>query len=336
MTILATAEPRLTAEQQLDEPRSGAGALPPSMVERMTLILDAFPAPTTRLTLEQVALITRLPRSSAHRILDQLVKLSWLSHSSAGYALGARSLGLGGTGASHLELREAAAPVLHELQLRTGTVAHLAILDGADVRYLDKVGGRFATVVPSRVGGRAPAYCTALGKAMLAWLPAEAVELEIEPELRRHTSRTIADMAVLHQELARIRARNGLAFEHGECFANISCVAVAIRDVEGPIAAISLVGDARAAMERVAPLVVNAARDITRTLFPGPRLATPYDVAPRRGPRQASRPGQGRTDQPSSRPSRPAKAHQAGTPADADRWLPQTLERMMATTNTWF
>lgn len=259
-----------------DEKSTQAGSadrmgLPPSMVERMTLILDAFESPSTRLTLEQVARTTHLPRSTAHRILDQLVRLEWLAHSSFGYLLGSRSLGLGGSGGSHLELREAAAEALHELQIRTGLVVHLAVLDGGQVRYLDKVGGRFATVVPSRVGGRAPAHCTALGKAMLAWQSAEDVESQIVPALGRHTSRTICDMAMLHQEFSRIRARNGLAFERGECFAEISCVAAAVRGPEGPVAAISLVGDASTPLERVAPLVVEAARAVTRELFPAAR-----------------------------------------------------------------
>lgn len=329
MTILATGpESQLRVQEEPTGTRSESGALPPSMVERMTLILDAFPSPTTRLTLEQVARVTGLPRSTAHRILDQLVKLSWLAHSSAGYALGSRSLGLGGTGGSHLELRHAAAPVLHELQLRTGTVAHLGILDGADVRYLDKVGGRFAAAVPSRVGGRAPAHCTALGKAMLAWMPAEKVEAEFAADLRRHTSRTIADVALLHQELGRIRARNGLAFEHGECFADISCVAVAIRDSEGPIAAISLVGDARTPMERVAPLVVKAAADITRQLFAGTHPSTPPAPMPRRTGTAAT--CEHRIDAPTRKRAGAAPAEGSNT------WLPQTLERMMATTSAWF
>ncbi|WP_020660562.1 IclR family transcriptional regulator [Amycolatopsis benzoatilytica] len=266
MTVAAIGTGPLSTD---DAPVRG---LPPSMVERMTLILDAFDTPSTRLTLEQVARTTRLPRSTAHRILDQLVRLEWLSHSAFGYALGARALNLGGTGGNHLELREATAAVLHELQLRTGMVAHLAILDGSDVRYLDKVGGRFAATVPSRVGGRAPAQCTALGKAMLAWLPAEQVEDRIMPVLGRQTSRTICDLATLHRELGRIRDRNGLAFERGECFSDISCVAAAIRGPEGPEAAISLVGDAHTALERVAPLVVIAARQVTQELYPMLRL----------------------------------------------------------------
>ncbi len=253
------------------EPVAAAGArpdLPPSMVERMTLILDAFDGRSTRLTLEDVARRTHLPRSTAHRILDQLVRLSWLDHTPFGYRLGQRALGLGGRDGGFEEIRVAAAPLLHELQVKTGMVVHLAVLDGADVYYLDKVGGRFAAAVPSRVGGRAPAHSTALGKAMLAWLEPEQVDMQIGCAIGRLTSRTIGDLGTLHQELNRIRQRRGLAFERGECFAEIACVAAAIRGPEGPLASISLVGDARTPLEKVAPLVVDSARQVSLALHP--------------------------------------------------------------------
>ena len=242
---------------------------PPSMIERMTLILDAFNGPTARLTLEDVARRTRLPRSTAHRILDQLVKQRWLAHHSFGYGLGQRALGLGGQDGGHGKIREAAAPLLHELQITTGLVAHLAVLDDAEVFYLDKLGGRLAASVPSRVGGRAPAHCTALGKAMLAWLEPEQVDALLGENISRFTSRTIGELGTLHQELHRIRQRRGLAFERGESYPGIACVAAAIRGAEGPVAGISLVGDIRTPLENVAPLVVTAARETAQILFPG-------------------------------------------------------------------
>src|SRR3546814_16751343 len=101
----------MSAVEGVEVPQKNGRELPPSMVERMTLILDAFRGPTTRLTLEQVARATHLPRSTAHRILDQLVKLSWLEHTSFGYALGSRSLKLGDAGArGSNDMRAAAAP----------------------------------------------------------------------------------------------------------------------------------------------------------------------------------------------------------------------------------
>jgi len=250
-------------------PRSGAeqGVPPLSMVERVTLIMDSFERPHTRLTLHDVAHQTGLPRSTTHRILDQLVRLGWLDHTANGYGLGPRALGLGGREIEHGALRAAAAPRLHEIALQTGMVVHLAVLDGAEIYYLDKVGGRAAVDIPSRVGGRAAAHCTALGKALLAWLPPEGVDARYASVLDRCTARSIGDLDMLHQELGRIRRRNGLAFEHGECFPDIGCVAVALRGPEGPIGAISIVGHAHSVQERVAPLVVNAARAVTNDLF---------------------------------------------------------------------
>ncbi|WP_326017891.1 IclR family transcriptional regulator [Streptomyces endophyticus] len=247
---------------------SACRELPPSMAERITLIMDAFDGNAVRRSLEDVARCTRLPRSTTHRILDQLVRLRWLEHHDSSYRLGRRALGLGGGDGTQSRVREAAADHLHHLQMRTGMVVHLAVLDGADVHYLDKVGGRFATVVPSRVGGRAPAHSTALGKAMLAWLEPEEVEARAEGTISRRTERTIADLSTLHQELHRIRGRHGLAYERGECFPAISCVAAAIRGPEGPVAAMSLVGEATTPLERGAPLVAEAARRVSAELFP--------------------------------------------------------------------
>ncbi|MFF1923108.1 IclR family transcriptional regulator [Streptomyces sp. NPDC058221] len=242
--------------------------LPPSMVERVTLIMDVFESRAVRLSLEEVARSTHLPRSTAHRILDQLVRLRWLEHTGHGYGLGRRALGFGGGDGAHGRIREAAAARLHHLQIQTGLVVHLAVLDGAEVHYLDKVGGRFAAAVPSRVGGRAPAHSTALGKAMLAWLEPEDVEARAAGAIGRLTQHTISDLGTLHQELNRIRRRHGLAFERGECFPDIACVAAAVRGPEGPAAAISLAGDAGSPLEKVAPLVVDAARQVSSDLFP--------------------------------------------------------------------
>ncbi|WP_207949868.1 IclR family transcriptional regulator [Nocardioides ochotonae] len=266
------------------EPRQ----LPPSMVERMSLILETFTSPSVRLTLEEVARATHLPRSTTHRILDQLVRLHWLTHTSFGYALGQRALELGGGDKAYGDLRAEAAPVLHELQVRTGMVAHLAVLEDAEIYYLDKMGGRFAASVPSRVGGRAPAHSTALGKAMLAWLTPEEVDLRLEAGLNRFTGRTIGDLPTLHHELHRIRGRNGLAFERGESFPDISCVAVAVRGPEGPLGAISLVGDKDAPVERLAPLLLKAGRAVSVALFPGletqrPRVARRTIARPAEG-----------------------------------------------------
>lgn len=263
------------------------GKVPTSMMERVTLILDTFDGRSSRRTLEDVAGLTQLPRSTAHRILLQLVRLGWLEHTPTGYALGRRVLGLADPGDGHGEIREAAAPLLHSLQLRTGLVVHLAVPDGAEVRYLDKLGGTLATAVPSRVGGRAPVHSTALGKAMLAWLEPEEVDSVLRDRIGRTTARTIVELGMLHQELHRIRGHGGLAFERGECFPGIACVAAAVRGQEGPLAAISVVGDLDTALEQIAPLVAGAAARVSRALSPGPRGRTVRASAPTRHPTES-------------------------------------------------
>lgn len=252
---------------------TGESALPPSMVERMTLILDLFTAREVHLTLEQISRTTGLPRSTTHRILDQLVRLDWLEHVASGYALGRRALGIGGGTGDHGELRSAASPYLHDLLLRTGAVIHLGVLEGAEIRYLDKLGGRSATAVPSRVGGSAPAHLTALGKAILAWLEPETVDELTGEAIAARPSDRIASLPALHRDLARVRERRGLAHEQGECFPDIACVAAAIRGPRGPVGAISLVAPRGSAVERGAPLVLDAARLVAEELYPGQQRA---------------------------------------------------------------
>ncbi|MET7481608.1 IclR family transcriptional regulator [Streptomyces sp. NPDC005538] len=237
------------------------------MMERVTLIMDLFEHPQTRVMLEEVSRRTRLPRSTAHRIIEQLVRLQWLHHAETGYTLGSRALGLGGREIGHGALRAAAAPQLLELAVHTRMVVHLAVLDGAEIYYLDKIGGRAAVTVPSQVGGREAAHCTSLGKAMLAWLSPEEVEARCAAAMRRRTVHSIERVDVLHRELGAVRRRKGLAFDEGECFADIACLGLAIRGHEGPAGAISVVGDARATVERAAPLVINAVRAVSDKYF---------------------------------------------------------------------
>lgn len=269
MTILATGPVTLESIRARKDGSQEPPALPQSMVERMTLIFDLFTDRDAQMSLDRIARDTGLPRSTAHRILDQLVQLNWLEHTSTGYQLGGRALWLGGgSGNGCDDLRAAASPHLHELLLRTGAVIHLATLENGRVRYLDKLGGAFAATVPSRVGGSAPAHCTALGKSMLAYLEPEEVDLLIGDRPSTRTATTIACLDSLRQELTGIRARNGLAFERGEYDSRIACVAAAIRGPRGLLAAISVVASAGAGIEKIGPLVLGKARQISAELSP--------------------------------------------------------------------
>ncbi|RJO73522.1 IclR family transcriptional regulator [Nocardia panacis] len=267
----------MTVEAVQDAEWAGAGRIPRppqppvSMVERMTLILDAFDAATPTLTLLGLSERTGLPRSTVHRILDQMIRLRWLAHAPGGYRLGLRALELGGLAAGHNQIRDAVSPLLHDLSQRTGMVGHLGVLDGREVLYLDKAGGRAAAAVPTRLGARMPAHCTALGKALLAALEPSIVETSFRERLPQLTARTIGETAELQRELARIRGRQGIAVDTEEAVPGISCVAVPIRGRGAAVAALSIsarVGADRPALDtaRLARILVEAAYEAGQAL----------------------------------------------------------------------
>lgn len=247
-----------------------AAQTPPSMVERMTLIMGAFDGASPWLSLQQIADRSGLPRSTVHRILDSLCRLRWLDHTGGGYRLGMRSLELGGLAVAHNELREATAPLLHDLHLRTHTTAHLAVLDRLDIVYLDRVAGRHGASVATRVGGRTPAHATAAGKAILAWTDPRQVESMYRANrLAVRTPRTLTTLEGLQQELAAIRARGGLAYDREESAAGVACVAAPLRGSGRAVAAISLTGPVdRMDLPKLAPFVQESARQASVALFP--------------------------------------------------------------------
>jgi DNA-binding IclR family transcriptional regulator len=266
------------------------------MVERMTLVLGAFDGATPWLTLQQLTERSGLPRSTVHRILDSLVRLRWLDHVGGGYRLGMRALELGGLAVAHNELREATAPLLHDLRTRTSATVHLGVLDHLDVVWLDHVGDRGSGGIAARTGGRTPAHATAAGKAILAWTDPRQVDAMFRDKLVGRTPRTLTTMELLTSELAAIRARGGLAFEREESAPGVLAVAAPLRGSGRAVAAVSVSGDAaRTDLNRLAPLVQAVARRASAALFP---------LQPRRRP--------ARTD----------------TPEPAD-WPPGALEQLL-------
>ncbi|MEB4211528.1 IclR family transcriptional regulator [Mycobacterium sp. 94-17] len=214
-------------------------ATPTAVIDRISLVLDAFDGPG-RLTLAQIVRRTGLPRSSAHRMLERLVQLRWLRRSGRDYELGMRLVELGSLAVHQDRLVRAAGPLLGELHRATGLVVHLAVLDGPDVVFLDKVGDSPLAPIPTRVGSRQPAQCTAVGKAILAYRDEDApVDLRA-----RRTRYSIATGSQLALELSRARA-HGVAFEREESMLGFGCVAAPIgeagdgRDV---MAAVSVCG----------------------------------------------------------------------------------------------
>lgn len=234
------------------------------VLERATMILDAFDDAPGPLGLDDIAEITELPRTTVFRLLTTLRDLGWVHHDRRGYSPGRRLNATGGDG-EHLDLRAAASVALNELQLATDAVVHLSVLDGPIVHYLDKVGGARATTIPSRVGGRIIATDSVSGLAMLAALAPEQVDA-----LVGHLDRTPGGLESVHHELAAVRRRKGIAILDGLPGTGISSMATVIPGPRGPrpIAAISVVRRGHLPLPVVGPLLLAAARTTSRTLYP--------------------------------------------------------------------
>ncbi|MFC7446591.1 IclR family transcriptional regulator [Rhodococcus daqingensis] len=245
-------------------PPAGMNAADPSYAARLTLILGAFDGPSSHLRAEDVVARTRLPRSTTHRILEQLAQLHWLTRTGRLYRLGCRALALSGHGGRD-DLRAAAAPHLHDLHMTTKLIAHLAVLEGTDLVYLDKVGGRCAPAIHTRVGGRVPAHRTPEGKAVLATLPIEKVDA-----LYGGRGDQGVDLGALHEELFTIRRRHGLSLMFGHHEHRESAVSMAVRDGEGEpvyMACLSLRGHVDPdRLNSLAPALTLAVRRIRETL----------------------------------------------------------------------
>ena len=243
-------------------------ATPTAVIDRISLVLDAFDGPG-RLTLAQLVRRTGLPRSSAHRMLERLVQLRWLRRNGRDYELGMRLVELGSLAVHQDRLVQAAGPLLGELHRATGLAVHLAVLDGSDVVYLDKIGD---PRIPTRVGGRVPAHCTAVGKAILAYADQDdAVDLRA-----RKTKHSIASAAHLAVELAKVRAR-GVAFEREESLLGFGCVAAPIGSPGEAMAAVSVCGPLSHLMfdQRLTAPVRMTAMRIWRNLDDGPPRVAP-------------------------------------------------------------
>ncbi|MEV5879487.1 IclR family transcriptional regulator [Streptomyces sp. NPDC052101] len=252
------------------------GFPPPSLLEKAAKVLSTFQSAEPRLTLTEVVRRSGLPRSSAHRILDQLVQLRWLEREGRDYRLGMGMLELGALASHHNRLRRAALPHLHALHESTSHLVHLTVLDGTEVVYLERIGGSDDSGVPSRVGGRQPAYCTAAGKAILAFADPALVEQVVGQGLRPRTSRTVTRPETFRTELARVRER-GVAFDHEEAFRGVSCVAAPLRGAGRAIAAISVCGNGtHRELERIAPAVLGTSRSVWQAMFgPGRQKRKP-------------------------------------------------------------
>jgi len=244
---------------------------PPAIesVDRALRILEELSRHGSGTSLDELSSRLALPKSSLHRTLAALRQRGFATQREDGsYLLGPEPMRIAFEFYDRLDVRVWLRPTLERLRAELNETVHLGVLDGADVVYVDKLEPTHPIALGSKIGGRNPAHCTGVGKALLAWTyPTDAALVAWATEhapLARRTSRTIADPEALAREMIRIRSE-GSAKDLEESEAGVRCVAAPVFfGGSTPVAAISI----SAPKERLPASAMRAVIDALRTEIP--------------------------------------------------------------------
>lgn len=252
-------------------------------VDRALDILLCFNSNENALSMTQIAERVDIHKSTVHRLLATLEAKRFLQRDKGTglYRLGFQLVELASLVLMDMDLPRWAGPYLQRLADDCGETVDLAALDGDHVIYLQVVDSPQRLKIAAAVGQRLPAFCTATGKAFLAFLPADQVNKILALGQPRYTDGTLTTPADLQRDLAATRER-GFAMSEQEFESDINAVAAPIRDASGyPIGAIAIVGPAfRLPRERMLSLgrqVLAATEAISHEV----RLAALTRVTPR-------------------------------------------------------
>ncbi|MBF4161326.1 IclR family transcriptional regulator [Nocardioides acrostichi] len=249
-------------------PRSSDGSR--SLSTRTMDVLGAFGAGHTALTLSELARAADLSLTTTHRIARDLAAWGALERSTGGrWRVGLRLWEVAAHAPRALPLREAALPAMEDLYEATHENVQLAVREGLEVVWLERLTGRGSVRVLTRVGGRFALHATGVGLVLLAHAPASVQDQVFDAPLRRWTAQTITDPVRLRAQLAEIR-RTGIAVSEGQVTDDAVSVAAPVRDGEQVVAAVSVVmhNDGPLSVAAVAPAVRATARAISRAHTP--------------------------------------------------------------------
>jgi DNA-binding IclR family transcriptional regulator len=233
---------KIASDQQIDlngesEERDGRYV---QSVERVLNILEIMAAAGTPITVTELSDKVKLKISTVHRLLSTLLHRGYVEQGDDNkYRLGFKLMEIGNAVIYYSDIRSVARPYLEKLVERCNETVNLAILDGADVVYIDQVESTNLIIVKmlAQVGNRGPVHCTSSGKVLLAFLPPEKLEETVSTlDLVKYTNETITDSNNLRKELKRIR-EDGYAVDWGEREEHVRCVAAPIFNYEDKVVA---------------------------------------------------------------------------------------------------
>jgi DNA-binding IclR family transcriptional regulator len=235
-------------------------------------ILDCFSGRARELSVSDIARLTSMPKSTAHRIIDSMRACGFLEQDATHerYRLGMKLFEYGSVVLSNRELHRVAGPFVEALSKRTGEGGHLCVFNGSHMLLVKRAERASVAHNTLTMMEESACYTSGVGKAALAFQAEAVVQRIIDAGLVPFTRNTITDPGLLRTELAHVRER-GYAIDDCEHEADIRCVAAPIRNSSGRVfAAISLSGPSRrmtlARLEALAPLVMDHAASISAQL----------------------------------------------------------------------
>lgn len=212
-----------------------------------------------------------MSKSNIHRLLQTLTSSGFVKQNpeTERYELTLKVWEFGSKVMSRVEVKRVAWPHLKQLSRQTPETIHLSILDQGEVIYVEKIDGSLPIRSYTEVGGRAPAYCVATGKALLAYQTEEFID-GLAANLQAFTSKTVSDIEGLRKELARVR-KLGYAINNGEWREGVGGVAAPIMNSSGKASvAVGISGPTQrlrlAVLREMSLLVIQTAEGISRDL----------------------------------------------------------------------
>ncbi len=203
-------------------------------VDRASLIIKLLAKKESPMKLTEIADELDINKSTLHGIINTLKFHGLIDQDkeTQKYRLGMYLVELGNIVTKSFDIRTITSPIIAEVCEKLSETVHIGMLDGYDVVYIDKKESNQSMRIFTTIGARKPAYCTGVGKTILAYLDEDILNNGIPESLEKFTNNTITDKKLLLEELKKIR-ESGIAFDNEENIEGLICVAAPIFDGTG-------------------------------------------------------------------------------------------------------
>lgn len=229
-----------------------------SVTARALAVLGAFTLEEPEMSLSRLARACGLPIATVFRLARELEEGRFLDRSDSGqYRLGVHLWEMGLLSPVYGRMRESAMPFLLRLHVATGQTVQLAVIDGFDAIYIEKLTSEIAVPVQTRIGSRIPLHATGVGKALLAFSPPSFVDVFLGMPLTRFTESTATNRRSLARQLAQVTA-DGFARSTGEYLAGSTSIAAPVLVGGAVVAAVGLVNYELDSLEEHIPALIEA------------------------------------------------------------------------------